>query len=253
MTKEAMTLALEALTKADALCPVGSNEEIYVREAVYAITEALAKQEQCGTCKGKLCIGEGSKDDPIRSCPSCDPKALAKQKQNEPVLTDVEWLARRTDAAYNAGYKEGVKDAHAKQEHGEPVCDKDPQGCYSVRCQLGNKCKNTPQPKQEQGEPVAYLVTGPYEKQPFATIGAAASYCKGLNKGFGENAYTVNSLYTTPQPAQKPLTDEQLKPHIQIAMKYYGYDETKYGLTTTSGFIWLARAIETAHGIKENT
>jgi hypothetical protein len=27
---------------------------------------------------------------------------------------------------------------------GEPVCDKDPQGCWSVRCQLGNQCKNTP-------------------------------------------------------------------------------------------------------------
>jgi len=26
----------------------------------------------------------------------------------------------------------------------EPVCDKDPQGCWSVRCQLGNQCKNTP-------------------------------------------------------------------------------------------------------------
>jgi hypothetical protein len=25
----------------------------------------------------------------------------------------------------------------------EPVCDKDPQGCWSVRCQLGKKCKNT--------------------------------------------------------------------------------------------------------------
>jgi hypothetical protein len=28
----------------------------------------------------------------------------------------------------------------------EPVCDKDPQGCWSVRCQLGNKCKNTTPP-----------------------------------------------------------------------------------------------------------
>ena len=28
-------------------------------------------------------------------------------------------------------------------EH-EPVCDKDPQGCWNVRCQLGKKCKNTP-------------------------------------------------------------------------------------------------------------
>ena len=26
----------------------------------------------------------------------------------------------------------------------KPVCDKDPRGCWSVRCQLGKKCKNTP-------------------------------------------------------------------------------------------------------------
>jgi hypothetical protein len=40
----------------------------------------------------------------------------------------------------------------------EPVCDKDPQGCWSVRCQLGKKCKNTPpaQPAPVQ-EPVAML------------------------------------------------------------------------------------------------
>ncbi len=44
--RSAMKLALEALKKADALCPVGCNEEIYVRDAIYAITEALAKQEQ---------------------------------------------------------------------------------------------------------------------------------------------------------------------------------------------------------------
>ncbi len=32
----------------------------------------------------------------------------------------------------------------------EPVCNKDPQGCWNVRCQLGKKCKNTP----AQQEPV---------------------------------------------------------------------------------------------------
>ena len=26
----------------------------------------------------------------------------------------------------------------------EPVCDKDPLGCWSIRCQLGKMCKNTP-------------------------------------------------------------------------------------------------------------
>ena len=34
-----------------------------------------------------------------------------------------------------------IKEALAQPEQ-EPVCDKDPQGCWSVRCQLGNKCKN---------------------------------------------------------------------------------------------------------------
>ena len=32
----------------------------------------------------------------------------------------------------------------------EPVCDKDPQGCWNVRCQLGKQCKNLAQPAQRQ-------------------------------------------------------------------------------------------------------
>jgi hypothetical protein len=35
----------------------------------------------------------------------------------------------------------------------EPVCNKDPQGCWNVRCQLGKKCKNT----SAQQEPVAWM------------------------------------------------------------------------------------------------
>ena len=35
-------------------------------------------------------------------------------------------------------------------EEQEPVCDKDPRGCWSVRCQLGKVCKNTSlQPQRE--------------------------------------------------------------------------------------------------------
>ena len=34
------------------------------------------------------------------------------------------------------------------QPEQEPVCDKDPQGCWNVRCQLGKVCKNTP-PRRE--------------------------------------------------------------------------------------------------------
>ena len=44
-----------------------------------------------------------------------------------------------------------------KQEQGEPVCDKDPRGCWSIRCQLGKKCKNTPQTKEWVGLTTAQL------------------------------------------------------------------------------------------------
>jgi hypothetical protein len=41
----------------------------------------------------------------------------------------------------------------------EPVCDKDPQGCWSVRCQLGKKCKNTPPAAQPAPvQPMAHIV-----------------------------------------------------------------------------------------------
>lgn len=34
-----------------------------------------------------------------------------------------------------------IRAALAEPEQ-EPVCDKDPQGCWSIRCQLGKVCKN---------------------------------------------------------------------------------------------------------------
>jgi len=36
------------------------------------------------------------------------------------------------------------------QPEQEPVCDKDPQGCWNVRCQLGKVCKHAA-PRQWQG------------------------------------------------------------------------------------------------------
>ena len=40
----------------------------------------------------------------------------------------------------------------------EPVCDKDPQGCWSVRCQLGKVCKNAPpQRKPLTEEEIEYI------------------------------------------------------------------------------------------------
>jgi hypothetical protein len=39
--------------------------------------------------------------------------------------------------------------ARLAQPEPEPVCDKDPRGCWSVRCQLGKVCKNTTAPQRE--------------------------------------------------------------------------------------------------------
>ena len=77
------------------------------------------------------------------------------------------------------------------KEQGEPVCDKDLRGCWSIRCQLGKKCKNTPQQR-------------------------------------------------------KPLTDKQID---EIPFALFVPDQD--GMSTTEGLREFARAIESAHGIKD--
>ena len=49
-----------------------------------------------------------------------------------------------------------AKRAMAADKLQEPVCDKDPQDCWNVRCQLGKQCKNLAQPAQEPVKMVAY-------------------------------------------------------------------------------------------------
>ena len=48
------------------------------------------------------------------------------------------WLAKPNEAI--TAIREALSEQPAQQQ--EPVCDKDPQGCWSVRCQLGKVCKN---------------------------------------------------------------------------------------------------------------
>jgi hypothetical protein len=49
-----------------------------------------------------------------------------------------------TDMAHRSG---GLTIEQAEKQ--EPVCDKDPHLCWSVRCQLGKVCKNTAPPKRK--------------------------------------------------------------------------------------------------------
>lgn len=61
--------------------------------------------------------------------------------------------------------------------------------------------------RQGRGEPVAWIVTGPYQKQAFAMKSSAEAFCRGLNKGFEETAYSVSALYSAPKPADPVAKD----------------------------------------------
>ena len=50
----------------------------------------------------------------------------------------------RSQKLREAGFTRRPKGWEKEKDEQEPVCDKDPQGCWNVRCQLGKKCKNTP-------------------------------------------------------------------------------------------------------------
>ena len=80
----------------------------------------------------------------------------------------------------------------------EPVCNKDPQGCWNVRCQLGKKCKNT----SAQQEPVAWM-------SPHGGF-LSANYINNFASGLDKEIHNI-PLYTSP-PAQRTwvgLTDAQ--------------------------------------------
>lgn len=75
--------------------------------------------------------------------------------------------------------------------------------------------------EQEKQEPVAYLVTGPYEKREFEDIGSAEAYCRWLNKGYGDAAYSVSPLYAAPVDA-KAIRAEALEEAIKIVDNVLG-------------------------------
>lgn len=76
----------------------------------------------------------------------------------------------------------------------EPVCDKDPRGCWNVRCQLGKVCKNTPPQRkpltdQEIIEAIKYISHN--EMSAFAIARAIENVLKNApseaNKGTYDN------------------------------------------------------------------
>ena len=104
--------------------------------------------------------------------------------------------------------------------------------------------------KQEQGEPVAWAML--HDNGAFIDAICPEEHAKG------EGEYT-HPLYTTPQ--RKPLTDEQIQEVMTKAVQakevsWVGYKENEFGRYTipvlSPYHFQIVRAIEAAHGIKEN-
>jgi hypothetical protein len=54
-------------------------------------------------------------------------------------------------------------------------------------------------------EPVAWRVTGPFEDIPFKDKSSAEAYRKGLNDGYGSDAYSVTPLCTAPPSVEAAI------------------------------------------------
>jgi hypothetical protein len=97
--------------------------------------------------------------------------------------------------------------------------------------------------KQEQGEPVAWRNAAIRVGEDLCSVGPFGYYDMTAEQWL-DWALSVVTVHFPPQPAQKPLTDEQIEGIARI---------TCIGISPHEDTINFVRAIEAAHGIKENT
>lgn len=122
--------------------------EIY-RNITPLFTAPVSKQEPVAWVKeGKERVGFGRIEE----------RKYVQFDQTLPVGTKLYTAPPVSD--YHEGWEEGFNAGKAlAQPEQEPVCDKDPQGCWSIRCQLGKVCKNTAPPSKPQEIDVGIDVT----------------------------------------------------------------------------------------------
>ena len=156
MSKEAMKLALEALEPlVRRAAPWGELDWLNGCKAISALREALAEPD----------FWEGYVPEPVKPAQCKYPKCSYP-------CTDLPDCRDAEQPAQQALDKKAENARELGLDY-EPVCNKDPQGCWNVRCQLGKKCKNTP----AQQEPVLQDIEQ-YRLQMAGISTAAIGYWK---------------------------------------------------------------------------
>ena len=122
----------------------------------------------------------------------------------------------------------------------EPVCNKDPQGCWNVRCQLGKKCKEQP----AQQEPVAWISEHRFDelRQGFPVMTTLTKH-----KAFEDDV----AFYTSPPAQRKPLTDEQIDAEFDAFASKFDHESDDWLDMGVDAY--FRAGFKAAHGIKENT
>ena len=120
----------------------------------------------------------------------------------------------RNQGAWGGGFP--AKRAMAADKLQEPVCDKDPQGCWNVRCQLGKQCKNLAQPEALKLALEALEINLVFLKnvEPFRGQEDLASDCVSMTE---ETIASIKEALA--QPAQEPVAcvqdlDEVKRKHL---------------------------------------
>ena len=123
--------------------------------------------------------------------------------------------------------KAGAGDDSLYTEHDGPFCE---------------DCFPDAQPKQEQGEPVAMQMD----------VIVVNLVREGINKHRARELAEHFIKHTTPQPAQKPLTNERLElvGHADLAINNI-YIFNGYGEDVPEGRTPIYAGYKAAHGIKE--
>jgi hypothetical protein len=155
------------------------------------------------------------------------PQPAQKQEQGEPLIWSTTQGGAYVCGEYQVVQRIDDKGWNAHKEHEHLLLGASLEDCKAI-CERDAVESLA---KQEQGEPVATIrIT---QEGSTRTIDNHFADCV---RDWPDGEYT---LYTTPQPAQKPLTDEGIGAILE--------DVNAYGTRLYT----FARAIEAAHGIKE--